>query len=90
MEELQYLNSMNDLFVKKYWAEDAILFYLHFQNGAAIRQIEVTAKGKVLLNVENPQKNDSILYDQSIDELNLQESDFITQNDFNNIWNNKL
>jgi len=31
---------MQEVFIKKYWNEDDILFYMHFQNGDAVRQIE--------------------------------------------------
>jgi hypothetical protein len=47
---------MQNLFVKKYWDEEDVLFYLHFQNGEAVRQIEMTPKGKVFLTLENPRQ----------------------------------
>lgn len=78
---------MQELFVKKYWVEENVLFYIHFQNGEAVRQIEETSKGRVLLTSENPHQGDSMLYDQSLNELELNESDFITEEEFNKIWN---
>lgn len=78
---------MQELFVKKYWDEENVLFYIHFQNGEAVRQIEETSKGRVLLTSENSHQGDSILYDQSLNELELNESDFITEEEFNKIWN---
>ena len=66
-----------------------ILFYLHFLNGKAIRQIEITSKGKIFLTMENPFREESILYDQSLSELNLQPEDFILKEEFNRIWNEK-
>ncbi|MPS66514.1 MAG: hypothetical protein DI622_09885 [Chryseobacterium sp.] len=79
---------MQELFVKKYWNEEDILFYIHFQNGEAIRQIEIKKKEKILLTLDNPNHGESMLYDQSIDDLNLNESDFITNEEFNKVWNN--
>lgn len=78
---------MQELFVKKFWNEENILFYIHFQDGEAVRQIEETSKGRVLLTSENPHKRESMLYDQSLDELELNDSDFITEDEFNEIWN---
>ena len=80
---------MEAVFVKKYWNEENVLFYLHFQNGAAIRQIEVTPKGKLFLTAENPLKGDSMLYDQSLNKLDLQKSDFISEDEFNKVWNDQ-
>nr|WP_314499832.1 hypothetical protein [uncultured Chryseobacterium sp.] len=80
---------MQESFVKKFWEEESICFYIHFQNGTAIRQIEISSKRKVFLTLENPQQGESMLYDQSIEELDLLDSDFITKEDFENIWNDQ-
>lgn len=78
---------MKEIFIKKYWDEEDVLFYLHFQNEEAIAQVEITPKGKVFLSLENPRENTSMLYDQSLDELALEERDFITKEEFYRIWN---
>lgn len=78
---------MKEIFIKKYWDEEDVLFYLHFQNKEAIAQVEITPKGKVFLSLENPRENTSMLYDQSLDELALEERDFITKEEFYRIWN---
>ncbi len=78
---------MHELFVKKYWKEEDVIFYLHFQNGEAVRQIEITSNEKIFLSSEDPQHGDSMLYDQSFDDLDLQESDFISEEEFNKVWN---
>ena len=78
---------MQELFVKKYWKEEDILFYIHFQNEKAVRQIEVSSICKVLLTSENPYQGESMLFDQSFDELELDKSDFITEEEFNKVWN---
>ncbi|AFD07527.1 hypothetical protein [Solitalea canadensis] len=80
---------MKEVFIKKYWKEGDVLFYLHFQNGVAIRQIEITSNAKLFLTSSSPQKDNSMLYDQSIDELDLEETDFITEDHFNKIWNER-
>ncbi len=40
---------MRDFFIKKYWEEDNVMFYMHFRNGEAIRQVEKTSGGIVFL-----------------------------------------
>jgi len=82
---------MKEIFVKKYWDEEKILFYLHFIDGEAVRQIEVTQNNKVFLTIETPIMGDSMLYDQSLEGLELEEEDFITKLEFEKIWEeNKL
>lgn len=78
---------MKEFFVKKYWDEEDVLFYIHFQNGEAVRQIEETSRDRVLLTSETPLRGESMLYDQSLDELELNKSDFITEEEFNKAWN---
>lgn len=80
---------MQEIFVKKYWEEENLLFYIHFRNGEAIRQIEVSSKGNIFLTLENPLQGESMLYDQAFNELDLEESDFITVNEFDEIWNER-
>jgi hypothetical protein len=82
---------MKEIFVKKYWDEEKILFYLHFEDGEAVRQIEVTQNNKVFLTIEIPIIGDSMLYDQSLEGLELEEEDFITKLEFDKVWEeNKL
>ncbi len=80
---------MQELFLRKYWEEEGILFYLHFQEGKAVRQIEIASEGKVYLTLENPIQGESMLYDQSLDELEVSKSDFITKEEFDIIWNKR-
>lgn len=78
---------MKEVFIKKYWEEEDVIFYLHFQNGKAVRQLEVNGKRKVFLTIDSPQNGESMLYDQSLNELDLEELDYITEEKFNEIWN---
>jgi hypothetical protein len=80
---------MKEIFVKKYWAEDSIMFYLHFKDGEAVRQIEVTPSSKKYLTLGNPVQGDSMLYDQSIEDLDLDQSDYITESEFEIHWKEK-
>lgn len=81
--------AMKEQFLKKYWAEEHILFFVHFRDGKAIRQIEATSERKVFLTIENPVDGDSILYDQHLDDLGAGPKDFITEEEFERAWNKR-
>ncbi len=80
---------MKDVFIKKSWSNDFILFYLHFRNGRAIKQIEILPTVKRILSIENPIEGESMLYDGNLDELDLDETDFISKEEFDKIWENR-
>ncbi|WHT38891.1 hypothetical protein QNH98_18245 [Myroides sp. mNGS23_01] len=80
---------MKEIYIKKYWDEENVLFYLHFQDDKAVRQVEITSTSKVLLTLDSPMIGDTMLYDQSLEELELKEADFITEVEFNEIWEEK-
>jgi hypothetical protein len=77
---------MEEKFVKKYWIEDDILFYIHFVNDIAIRQVEVSGNNKICLSQDNPVVNESMLYDQNMEDLELNENDFISKEEFEKVW----
>ena len=81
---------MEEVFVKKYWTEEDVLFYLHFQDGNAVSQVEITKDSKVFLTTENPLQGDSMLYDQSLEDLELNVSDFISKDDFMKVWKENI
>ena len=51
-----------------------------------MRQIEFKSEGKIYLSREEPINGDSMLYDQSFYELDLEENDFITSEEFDQVW----
>ncbi len=77
---------MKDIFVKKDWSEESILFYLHFKDGQAVRQVEVSKDGTKYLSIEKPIQGASMLYDQALADLHLENDDFITENEFEQAW----
>ena len=77
---------MKDQFIKKYWEEENTLFYVHFHNSMAVRQVEVRPDKKVFLSAEHPDADDTTLYDQSMDDLALEGKDFITGKEFDQVW----
>lgn len=80
---------MKELFLKKYWEEDDILFYFYFNDNEAIKQIEINRKRIFLTSKESPINEESMLYDQSLEELEYEENEVITKEEFMNIWNCK-
>jgi hypothetical protein len=77
---------MNEYFIRKYWDEEGILFYVHFQDDYAVRQLEVKSDEKIYLTSEEPINGEYILYDQKLSELDLEDADFITMEEFDLAW----
>ena len=77
---------MEDVFTKYFWDEKGILFFTHFRNKYAVRQIEIWKDRTIYLSLENPILDGSILYDQSLDDLEVNEKDFIAREEFENEW----
>lgn len=78
-------------YLKRYWPDEDILFYLHFDGSEVIRQIEVSPSGQIMLSKDNPIQGESMLYDQIIEDIDLGEFETISEQDFNEVWksNNK-
>ena len=77
---------MKEVFIKKYWADEDITFYIHFEDDTAVRQIEVSPLGTKYLSTTKPVNEQSILYDQSLDQLSINDKDIIRQEDFELMW----
>ncbi len=78
-----------EIFIKKYWNEEDIMFYLHFVDEFAVKQIEITKSGKTFLSEENPIVGESVLYDQKLEELDINQNDIISKEEFETAWNSK-
>lgn len=74
-------------YIKKFWDEDVTLFYLCFEGEEAIKQIEITANDIIFLSKDHPVKGECFLYDQKLSDLELKEEDFISEKEFEEIWN---
>jgi hypothetical protein len=77
---------MQQLFIKKYCPEQNTIYYVHFSGGRAVRQIEHNPDEKIFLSEEHPQESNSILYDLSLDLLEAEKRDFITEREFEKEW----
>jgi len=76
---------MTETFVKKYWDEGDLLYYLHFKGNDAIRQIEITGDNKVYLDINEPAQA-LYIYDQDLEDLELDEEDYISKEEFDGAW----
>lgn len=75
------------VYIKKWWDEEDIVFYLEFENGYATKQIEIHGDMTVRLSTERPIVGDYFLYDQTLSDLELEPQDYISEEEFYRIWN---
>ena len=80
---------MKNKFIKKYWDEENLWFYIHFQDEWAVRQLIIGPDRRTYLTEGDPIQGDEILYDQKLEELELEEKDFVSEDEFNAAWNQK-
>lgn len=76
-----------DIYVRRKWEEENIIIYLHFIEENAVRQMEVFPNKVVKISKNNPISEDSYLYDQNFSDIKWDESDFISEDEFNEKWN---
>lgn len=78
---------MEERFIKKYWDDEKITFFIHFENQVAVRQIELFDDGRaVLTSTQNPINGDHMLYDQDLEDLDLNPEDYISSQEFGEAW----
>lgn len=77
-----------DIYVKKFWDEEHTVFFIHFQNRAAIRQIEISPDRSIKLDTQTPTSGESFLCDQNLDDLDLVTGDYISAEEFEDAWKN--
>ena len=83
----KYKNILTNIcYVKKRWEEENILFYLHFVGENAVRQIEIHPDKTIFLSTEHSICGEYSLYDQRLSMLDLISEDFITREEFENVW----
>lgn len=86
---------MANTYIKKEYQDglENILIYLQFDGEYAVKQLEIHNDLIVILTTENPIIGEYNLYDQNFSDINWASDDYITKEEFNNIWNqikNKL
>jgi hypothetical protein len=76
-----------NIYFKRYWEEEGILFYLHFRNGWPCRQIEIHSDKRLFMSEEHPQCGEFFLCDQPLSELDTNELNEIEEKEFERVWN---
>jgi hypothetical protein len=78
---------MKNIYTKYFWDEERVTFFSHFRDDFAVRQIEIWKDKTLYLSEENPNQEGSMLYDGRFDELDLTDTEFISQEEFEKVWN---
>lgn len=73
-------------YIRKYWEEENVMYYLHFVGENAVRQIEIEPDETIYLSTDKPIYEDYSLYDQDLSSLDLTPEDFITKEEFEKVW----
>lgn len=79
---------MKDIFIRKSYQDEggSILIYLQFHGEYAVKQLEISEDHIVMLTTEHPIDGHYFLYDQNFSDINWDSNDFITEEDFNKVW----
>lgn len=75
------------IYIRKKWEEEDVMIYLHFAGENAVRQIEVQPDKIIRTSENTPISGNSYLYDQNFSDIKWDESDFISEDEFNEKWN---
>lgn len=78
---------MEQIFIKYFLSADNLWTYIHFIDGVAIRQINIYNKKKILLSESAPIIDDEMLCDLPLSELDINEADLISREEFETEWN---
>lgn len=81
---------MQNRYIKKDWHDEDedvyIDYYFHFYGEDILRQLEIHKEKVVALTQETPVIGEDFLYDQNFSDIEWSPNDFITENEFNSIW----
>lgn len=82
---------MKPIYIKRYWDEDNEMYYFHIENRNVIRQIVINynSGSVVKLSQETTNFEEYVLCDQILNLVEWQDSEYISEAEFENIWNKK-
>lgn len=82
---------MKTIYIKRYWDEDNEMYYFHIENGNVIRQIVINYNSGLVIKLsqETPHFDEYILCDQILEHIEWRDSEYISEVEFENIWNKK-
>lgn len=76
-----------NVFIKKRYDEEEVTIFIHFKGKYAIRQIERYSNKTIKLSLQHPFSDDCYLYDQKISDIEWSDMDFISEEEFEEMWN---
>lgn len=82
---------MKPIYLKRYWDEDNEMYYFHIENRNVIRQIVINYNSGLVVKLSQETTNfeEYILCDQILNIVEWQDSEYISEVEFENIWNKK-
>lgn len=82
---------MKPIYLKRYWDEDNEMYYFHIENKNVIRQIVINYNSGLVVKLSQETTNfeEYILCDQILNLVEWQDSEYISEVEFENIWNKK-
>lgn len=78
---------MSEIFIRRYYQEENIMYYLHFIGEEAVRQLEIHTDKRLRYTTEHPYDDDGGLYDQDFSDVEWPADSFITRDEFETEWN---
>ncbi|WP_438589100.1 hypothetical protein [Duncaniella dubosii] len=57
---------MSEIFIRRYYQEENIMYYIHFIGEEAVRQLEIHTGKRLRYTTEHPYDDDGGLYDQRL------------------------
>ena len=80
---------MADLFFKYYFEDEDTTFYVQYQDGWIIKQVEISQSGKIFLSEDDPMQGDLMLADQPLEHADIDRLTPITKEQFDEMWNSR-
>ena len=82
---------MKPIYLKRYWDEDNEMYYFHIEYRNVIRQIVINYNSGLVVKLSQETTNfeEYILCDQILNLVEWQDSEYISEVEFENIWNKK-
>lgn len=82
---------MKPIYLKRYWDEDNEMYYFHIENRNVIRQIVINYNSGLVVKLSQETTNfeEYILCDQILNLVEWQDFEYISEVEFENIWNKK-
>lgn len=78
---------MEDLYIKKYWDEENIMYYFHVHNDVVVRQIEIQDGEKNCSDIAHSLQDNASIADICFSEMEIDNPAYVTRQEFDSVWN---